>query len=105
MTREDQDRSAAASETECEAVQRLALEMARAAYRLGEADGVARGRQLEAGDLDAAWNRIAAAALGPSFDELEGRRWGPGGREHFADPRPGDFPGRHPEREGEAEAG
>lgn len=26
--------------------------------------------------------------------DLEVKRWGPGGREHFADPRPGDFPGR-----------
>jgi hypothetical protein len=26
--------------------------------------------------------------------EIERRRWGPGGREHFADPRPGDYPGR-----------
>jgi hypothetical protein len=25
--------------------------------------------------------------------ELELARWGPGGREHFADPRPGDFTG------------
>jgi len=27
---------------------------------------------------------------------LEELRWGPGGREHFADPRPGDYPGRIP---------
>lgn len=26
--------------------------------------------------------------------DLERARWGPGGRAHFADPRPGDFPGR-----------
>jgi hypothetical protein len=26
--------------------------------------------------------------------EIEKRRWGPGGREHFADPRPGDYAGR-----------
>ena len=26
--------------------------------------------------------------------ELEAKRYGPGGREHAADPRPGDFPGR-----------
>jgi hypothetical protein len=29
----------------------------------------------------------------PDYAELEMRRWGPGGREHFGDPRPGDFPG------------
>lgn len=26
--------------------------------------------------------------------DMEIRRWGPGGRAHFADPRPGDFRGR-----------
>jgi hypothetical protein len=26
--------------------------------------------------------------------ELEIRRWGPGGRKHFADPRPGDYLGQ-----------
>jgi hypothetical protein len=31
--------------------------------------------------------------------ETDKRRWGPGGREHFSDPRPGDYPGR---REGAA---
>jgi len=34
--------------------------------------------------------------------ELEARRWGPGGRDHFADPRPGDFPGRAAEAEAQA---
>ena len=57
--------------------------------------------------MDAAWNRIARAAVrGPSHAELEVKRWGPGGREHFADPRPGDFPGRataEPEPETELE--
>jgi hypothetical protein len=46
--------------------------------------------------------------------ELEQRRWGPGGRAYFADPRPGDFQGRgiealmhiqRTEPEKEAEAG
>jgi hypothetical protein len=50
-----------------------------------------------------------SARPGPSFAELKERRWGPGGRVHFADPRPGDFPGRgtrpQPEPETEAEAG
>ena len=35
--------------------------------------------------------------------ELEARRWGPGGRAHFADPRPGDFPGRAAEAQAEPE--
>lgn len=25
--------------------------------------------------------------------QAEQERWGPGGREHYADPRPGDYPG------------
>jgi len=57
--------------------------------------------------------RQAARAVtdGPSHAELEERRWGPGGRAHFADPRHGDFPGRattraqaRPEAEQEMEA-
>ncbi len=35
--------------------------------------------------------------------ELEALRYGPGGRAHFADPRPGDFPGRGTQREAELE--
>lgn len=78
------------------------------------------GRRYQA-DRDAAWTEMAgqaraAADAGPGQDrrwagmrteadqawaQLEERRWGPGGREHFADPRPGDFPGR----QAEAEAG
>jgi hypothetical protein len=26
--------------------------------------------------------------------QLDEQRWGPGGRAHFADPRPGDYPGK-----------
>lgn len=76
----------------------LAREMYQAGYAAAEAD---RDRQ---------WNAIARAAIdGPGHAELEVRRWGPGGRAHFADPRPGDFPGRdarpHAETEREMEAG
>jgi hypothetical protein len=79
----------------------LAREMFRAGYSAAEAD------------RDRAWNATAQAAIhGPSCAELEELRWGPGGRAHFADPRPGDFPGRGarpqpqpgPEREIEAGA-
>ena len=34
--------------------------------------------------------RLFPAGVG----DLEAKRYGPGGRERFADPRPGDFPGR-----------
>jgi hypothetical protein len=45
---------------------------------------------------------IKALQAGMVLDaELEGLRWGPGGRAHFGDLRPGDFLGR--EREAEAE--
>ena len=41
------------------------------------------------------WDQIARpVASGPPFAEIEERRWGPEGREHFGDPRPGDYPGR-----------
>ena len=55
--------------------------------------------QAEA-DMAARWDRIARPIAGyggrnhPGEAELERRRWGPGGRERFADPRPGDYPGR-----------
>lgn len=62
------------------------------------------GREMyEAGRRDA---EMAAAlryeGLTRPADEaiaaLDDRRWGPGGRAHFADPRPGDFPGRVPQQ-------
>jgi hypothetical protein len=37
--------------------------------------------------------QIMPTLMSPPYAELEQRRWGPGGRAHFADPRPGDFPG------------
>ena len=68
------------------------------------------GRRDAEADMAEQWTRAAAAVRGPGFAELEERRWGPGGRAHFADPRPGDFPGRgarqpEPEPEPELEAG
>jgi hypothetical protein len=79
-----------------EAIEAAELVEAETAYRLQA------GREMyEAGyaaaeaDMDARWNRIARAAVrGPSHAELEEKRWGLGGRAHFGDPRPGDFPGR-----------
>ena len=81
-----------------------ALWLARFAYQAGRRDAEQEMAQR--------WNQIARAAVsGPAHAELEERRWGPDGRAHFADPRPGDFPGRaapqpgpHPEPEPEAEA-
>lgn len=66
------------------------------------------GRRAAEAEMAARWDEIARAAIrGPSHAELEERRWGPSGRAHFADPRPGDFPGvkKEAERERELEAG
>ena len=79
-----------------EAIEAAELVEAEAAYRnqLGREMYEAGYAAAEA-DMDARWNRIARAAVrGPSHAELEEKRWGPGGREHFADPRPGDYPCR-----------
>lgn len=78
---------------------KLAAELAgyRRGFADGQADGYRRGRQDEADQwfMSLAPARLAAwrAARSPGYAELERRRWGPGGREHFGDPRPGDFPG------------
>jgi hypothetical protein len=65
-------------------------------YRQGYGDGYDAGRREEARERDQAWNAIAKpiARGGVTHAELERRRWGPGGREHFGDPRPGDRPGQ-----------
>ncbi len=53
-----------------------------------------RGRRDAEAEHAEGWRRIAApVADGRSFAEIEEGRWGPGGREHLAGPRPGDFPG------------
>ena len=54
------------------------------------------GRREAEAEMAAQWARVAAPVRGPDLDEIEARRWGPGGRAHFADPRPGDYPGRLP---------
>jgi hypothetical protein len=68
-------------------------------YERGLAEGYARA----AADVKALQHAIVRDA------ELEARRWGPGGRAHFADPHPSDFPGRggrpYAEAEYELEAG
>jgi hypothetical protein len=70
----------------------LASETAERAAGAARADGIERGRQLEAAERDASWHRIAVqVATGPDHSELELRRWGPGGRAHFGDSRPGDY--------------
>jgi len=63
-----------------------------AGHEVGDQGGYARAIK----DMERRWHEVAdpVARGGPSFAELERRRWGPGGRKHFGDPRPGDYPGR-----------
>lgn len=95
--------------TPAEAIEAAELAEAESRYRILLARDMAaaafeRGRQV--GYVQAAAD-IKAVQHGLVLDaELDARRWGPGGRAHFADPRPGDFPGRkQPEPECELEAG
>ena len=91
-----------------EAETRYLHQLAREAYAAGHADGYRAGYRQADADQAARWNQAARAVDGPGLAELEERRWGPGGRAHFADPHPGDFPGRgaqpQPETEPEMEA-
>ena len=80
---------------------RLAREM----YQAGQRAGFDVGYRQARADMAARWAQIARPVThGISFAELEERRWGPSGRAHFADPRPGDFPGRAAEPQAQPEA-
>jgi hypothetical protein len=107
MSPDEAIEAAAAAEAET----RYRNQLAREAYEAGRQAGY---RQAAA-DEEARWRQTPPVLVphSPSHAELEERRWGPGGREHFADPRPSDFPGREisrpharpePEREMEASA-
>jgi hypothetical protein len=74
---------------------RRVLRAWRDGYDAGRADGYREGREAEGAERDRLWAEAAApiARGGPSFAELERRRYGPGGRAHFADPQPGDYAG------------
>jgi hypothetical protein len=94
-----------------EAIQAAELAEAETAYRHQLARQMYQaGRRDAEAEMAQRWAQISRpAADGISHADLEQRRWGPGGRAHFADPRPGDFPGRaakpQPEIEREMEAG
>lgn len=71
-------------------------QLARQMYETGRRDAEA--------DMARRWAEIARpVARSVGHAELERRRWGRGGRAHFADPRPGDFPGRVRQTEPQAE--
>lgn len=67
-------------------------QLCREAYKAGRAEGRREGYERGARLLEAQWPQIVAAVVSgaPPLAELELRRWGPGGRERFGDPRPGD---------------
>jgi hypothetical protein len=108
MTPEQAIEAAGVAEAETAYRHQLARDM----YQAGHADGYHAGYRQADADQAARWAQATrpVADGGPSHAELEQRRWGPGGREAFADPRPGDFPGRdaqprpEPEPEPEIEA-
>jgi hypothetical protein len=82
---------------------RLWQQLAREAYDAGRADGWREGYERGARLLEAEWPQVVAPVIAnrPDHAELELRRWGPGGRAHFGDPRPGD---RYPSRSRRLEA-
>jgi len=92
-----------------EAIEAAELAERETAYRNQLARGMYQaGRRDAEAEMAQQWAEAARpVAHGVSHAELEQRRWGPGGRAHFADPRPGDFPGRgaKPQAEREMEAG
>jgi hypothetical protein len=95
VTPEEAIEAAELIEMEASYRDRMVRETAAAEYERGRVDGYLQA----VADVKAAQHGIVRDA------ELETQRWGPGGRAHFADPRPGDFPGRPAEPEPEPEAG
>jgi hypothetical protein len=83
---------------------RLRIAAQREAFEAGRKFGHDEGRREYEAQETEAWRRILQpfSQDRPFFQELEERRWGPGGREHFGDPRPADFVGRDNERQAEA---
>jgi hypothetical protein len=80
-------------------------QLARQMYEAGRRDGYEAGRCDAEADMARRWaDAVRPVTHGVSHPELEQRRWGPGGRAHFADPRSGDFPGRASEPEPQTEA-
>jgi hypothetical protein len=94
-----------------EAIEAAELAEAETRYRLQfarEVRDTTAAREFDRGYTEGYLRAVAdckAAQHGIVRDAaLEEVRWGPGGREHFADPRPGDYPGRVPaQRQPEAE--
>lgn len=71
---------------------KFAYDLARDAYAAGYADGLADEQRRA--DREWAAMPVPVPRAPETIAELDARRWGPGGRERFADPRPGDYPGQ-----------
>ncbi len=65
----------------------------RAGWRAGFEAGDAAGTRRTAREWHVTAIGLPLSVLGPSWAELERRRYGPGGRAHFGDPRPGEYAG------------
>jgi hypothetical protein len=91
--------------TPAEAIEAAELAETEERYRLQVgAEMYEAGRRDAEAEMAARWDATARAATrGPAHAELEERRWGPGGRAHFADARPGDFSGRGTRPQAETE--
>ena len=71
------------------------LQLRHQAFREGwRAAELAHADDYQRGLVDGALVRKRAQHEIVELARLDALRWGPDGREHFADPRPGDFPGR-----------
>jgi hypothetical protein len=72
----------------------LRHQVAREAYRGGRCDGWREGYDAAMREMTQWWTEVARPASRGGIithQELEVRRWGSGGREHFSDPGPGDY--------------
>lgn len=62
----------------------------------GQRSGYGQGWAACEAHYAARWRNTYRPPADKTWAELEVRRWGPGGRAAFGQPRPGDFPGGRP---------
>lgn len=66
------------------------LDAEREAYGRGLAEGYKIGYEFGARLREGEWPEVVKPLEAPTIAELEQLRYGPGGRDHAGDPRPGD---------------
>lgn len=69
----------------------LRRQLCRETYAAGLAEGWRLGVEHGARIRQADWPEVVKPLTAPTVAELELLRWGPGGRGHFGDRRPGDY--------------